>query len=222
VGASDPIIYNLEQALSEGYCPVCRCLAMATARSLTNLLYEFVNDPMTRDRLRSSGGFCWDHSWALQQLGDPLAHSIIYADLIDGFCAELREKVASLRSGRFSFPAEKEQACPVCREESETQKRYVSGLLAAIHESAFREKYRKLGCLCRPHFRAAFSQARDGEVRSFLTEVQLERLSQLSCELQEFIRKSDYRYAGEPPGTERDAWIRAVRFWVGPFDLKSK
>lgn len=215
MGASDPIVYNLEQALKEGCCPVCHCLAMATARSLTNFLYEFVNDPLTRDRLRTSGGFCRDHSWALQQLGDPLAHSIIYTDLIDGFCAELQERMAAPRNGRPSFPAEKEQTCPVCREESETEKRYVGGLVAAIHESAFREKYRELGYLCRPHFRAAYSQARDGEVRSFLAAVQLERLSQLSHELKEFIRKSDYRYAGELPGTERDAWIRAVRFWVG-------
>lgn len=217
--ATDPIIYNLEQALAEGACPVCHCLATATTRSLTNLLYEFVNDPLTRDRLRASGGFCRDHSWALQQMGDPLAHSIIYADLIGGFCAGLQELAAS-RNGRSSFPAEMEQPCPVCREESETQKRYVEGLLAAVHESNFREKYRKQGFLCRPHFRAVYSQARSNEVRSFLAEVQLERLSHLNFELKEFIRKSDYRYAGELPGTERDAWIRAVRFWVGASDLK--
>ena len=66
----------------------------------------------------------------------------------------------------------------------------------------------------------AYGRARDGEVQEFLIEVQLASLSQLSGELQEFIRKSDYRYAGEPPGDERDAWIRAVQLWVGALGLK--
>jgi hypothetical protein len=220
VGKSDPIIYTLEQALDKGKCPVCCCLATATTRSLANLLYEFVNDPTTRDHLRASGGFCREHSWALQQMGDPLAHSIIYADLIDGFCVKLQENMKESRSGP-AFLAEKEEPCPVCLDEAETEKRYLDGLLKAIHTSAFQEKYRKLGFLCRPHFQAVYSQTRDGKVRSFLTEVQLEELSRLSAELKEFIRKSDYRYAGELPGTERDAWIRAVRSWVGPNDLKT-
>ncbi|HEY8392401.1 MAG TPA: DUF6062 family protein [Capillibacterium sp.] len=219
--AGDPVIYNLAEALSEGACPVCRCLAAATGRSLRNFLYEFVNDPSTRDRLRACGGFCREHARALQQLGDPLAHSIIYADLIDGLCAGLTEQAAA-RNGHPAVPEEKEAACPVCREEKETQKRYLDGLLAAVRQSAFREEYRKQGFLCRPHFTAAYNLARDSETRSFLTAVQVERLSQLSGELKEFIRKSDYRFAGELPGSERDAWLRAVRFWTGGYDPKAK
>lgn len=210
----DLIAYNLEQALGEGSCPVCRCLATATNRYLTNLLYEFVNDPRTRDQLRACGGFCREHAWVLQRMGDPLAHSIIYADLIDAFRADLHQTTVTLRG----LTAEKVPVCPVCQEEAAMQKRYVGGLLGALHESDFREKYRELGCLCLPHFRAVYDQARNKGVRVFLGEVQSNRLSELSSELQEFIRKSDYRYAHELPGTERDAWIRAVRFWVGPLE----
>ncbi len=37
----------------------------------------------------------------------------------------------------------------------------------------------------------------------------------LEAELQEFIRKSDYQYTGEPIGEERDAWRRAFRLLAG-------
>ncbi|HBR34114.1 MAG TPA: hypothetical protein DD734_05745 [Firmicutes bacterium] len=216
----DSVTYNLEQALTEEGCPVCRCLTTMTRRYLENLLYEFVNDPRTRDRLRASAGFCREHAWTLQQMGDPLAHSIIYADLIDGFCQELRKTTNASRRSIPIFHPEKAEACPVCREETETEERYVVGLVKALHQKAFRQKYRQGGSLCLPHFRAAYGRARDGEVQDLLVEVELDYLSHLSGELQEFIRKSDYRYAGELPGTERDAWIRAVQLWVGPLGFK--
>lgn len=222
LGQKDPVAYNLEQALEEGSCPVCRCLAAATTRYLANLLYEFVNDPKTRDHLRAAGGFCREHSWALQQMGDPLAHSIIYADLIEGYLAALQQTGGILRRGSTSSVPEHERRCPVCREEEETENRYVTGLLAVLRDKAFREKYQTAGGLCLPHFQAVYDQARDGKIQAFLTQVQSERLSQLSSELKEFIRKSDYRFADELPGTERDAWIRAVRFWVGPLDNKKR
>lgn len=214
----DFIAYNLEQALGDGRCPVCRCLALATERYLNNLLYEFVNDPRTRDQLRAAGGFCREHTWVLQRMGDPLAHSIIYADLIDAFCAELDQTAAAPRGGRPLLAADKQRVCAVCQEETAMEDRYVTGLLGALGDSAFREKYQQDGGLCLPHFRAAYARARRKEVQAFLVEVQRERLTHLSSELKEFIRKSDYRYAHELPGTERDAWIRAVRFWVGPLD----
>lgn len=217
----DAVTYNLEEALAEEGCPVCRCLAAMTRRYLENLLYEFVNDPRTRDHLRASAGFCREHAWTLQQMGDPLAHSIIYADLLDGFCHELHKTTNASRRSIPVFHPEKAEPCPVCREETETEARYVVGLVKAMHKKAFRQKYQHGGYLCLPHFRTAYGLARGGEVQEFLTQVQLDSLSRLSDQLQEFIRKSDYRYAQELPGVERDAWIRAIQLWVGSLGYKS-
>ena len=220
----DVIVYNLEQALEAGGCPLCRCLAEATKRYLTNLLYEFVNDPRTRDQLRAAGGFCREHSWVLQRMGDPLAHSIIYADLIDAFCTELDQNSGGPRGGHSLLRPEKAEAqriCAVCREEAAMEDRYVDGFCDALRSGDFRAKYRQAGCLCHPHFRKVYDRVRIKEEQTFLAEVQNAYLSRLSSELKEFIRKSDYRYAHELPGTERDAWIRAVRFWVGPLDVEA-
>jgi hypothetical protein len=221
LAVKDTVTYNLEQALTEEGCPVCRCLATMTRRYLENLLYEFVNDPRTRDHLRASAGFCREHAWTLQQMGDPLAHSIIYADLLEGFSHELSKTTNVSRRSIPIFHLEKVEPCPVCREEKETEARYVAGLVTALHKKAFRQKYQQGGYLCLPHFRAAHERARRGEGQEFLIQVQLEALAQLRAQLQEFIRKSDYRYAQELPGVERDAWIRAIQLWVGSLGYKS-
>lgn len=215
--AKDVIVYNLELALEDSGCPLCHCLAKATKRYLANFLYESVNDPRIRDQLRAAGGFCREHAWVLQRMGDPLAHSIIYADLIDAFCAELDQTAGVKWGGPSRLAVDQERVCAVCREEAAMEDRYVDGLLGALRSGAFREKYRQTGCLCLPHFRKAYEPVRHKEAGAFLAEVQTAYLSRLSSELKEFIRKSDYRYAHELPGPERDAWIRAVRLWVGPW-----
>ncbi len=219
---NDVIYYNLYQALSNHVCPVCQCIAEATGRFLDNLMYEFVNDLRTRDRLRETKGFCREHSWALQRMGDPLGHSIIYADLIDSFLSTLDKKEVVAKRRKIPFAMSKGGECPVCLEEEEMENRYIYGLLASLKHEDFREKYRSSVGLCLPHFNLVSRQVSDKEVEALLHEVEINSLSKLSAELKEFIRKSDYRYARELPGEERDAWIRAVELWVGSLDLKKQ
>jgi len=40
-------------------------------------------------------------------------------------------------------------------------------------------------------------------------------MTALSTELKEYRRKHNYRYAHEPYGAEKDAWIRAIELFVG-------
>ncbi len=215
---NDVIYYNLYQALSEKACSVCQCIDQATNSFLDNLLYEFVNDYRTRDRLRETGGFCYDHSWALQRMGDPLGQSIIYADLIDYILPRIEKGEVEKKKTLIG----KTHKCLVCIQEHDTKKRYIRGLLASLNDMDFRDKYRSSVGLCLPHYEMAFQQVTDGDVRAVLREVEIDSLTKLIAELKEFIRKSDYRYAGEPPGEERDAWIRAIELWVGSFNTKKQ
>lgn len=219
---NDVIHYNLAQALTGSTCPVCRCIAEATNRFLDNLMYEFVNDDRTRERLRATKGFCREHAWALQKMGDPLGHSILYADLIDSFLIHLGKKGLIGKHNSAAFVSGKEDHCLACREEKEMEQRYIFGLLRALNDGEFREQYRSSAGLCLTHYQLAERQATDGDLRATLREVQIDCLTKLSAELKEFIRKSDYRNVGEPPGQERDAWIRAVGLWVGMLNLEKE
>ncbi|MHB1652561.1 MAG: DUF6062 family protein [Desulfitobacteriaceae bacterium] len=44
------------------------------------------------------------------------------------------------------------------------------------------------------------------------------RLTELRAELQEFIRKQDYRYSHEPLGKEKDAWKHAMYWQAGIYN----
>ena len=55
--------HDLREALAEPGCAFCRLVARAVDRYLRALLYESVNDPGLREKLRASRGFCRGHAW---------------------------------------------------------------------------------------------------------------------------------------------------------------
>jgi hypothetical protein len=53
-------------------------------------------------------------------------------------------------------------------------------------------------------------EAADPIVAARLRRREAQRLAALQAELEEIVRKNDYRFRGEPWGPERDAWLRAL------------
>jgi hypothetical protein len=151
-------------------------------------------------------------------MGDPLGQSIIYADLIDYLIPSIEKGELDKKKTLLG----KNNKCLVCIQEQETEKRYLRGLLACLRDRDFREKYHSSVGLCLPHYELAYQQVSNNNIQAVLREVQINSLTKLTAELKEFIRKSDYRFAGELPGEERDAWIRAVGLWVGSFNTKKQ
>ncbi|MFN3477648.1 MAG: DUF6062 family protein, partial [Candidatus Methylomirabilales bacterium] len=69
--------------------------------------------------------------------------------------------------------------------------------------------------LCLPHFRMTLEEAEDRTAVETLIEVQRARMTTLLTDLEEYLRKHDYRYAHEPYGSEKNSWIRALELFVG-------
>ncbi len=192
--------HELKEALALGGCALCRLSARAVERYLRGLLHEFVNDAGVRERLRASGGFCPRHSWRLQRLGDPLGISILWRDLL---------RLPLTASGRRGS-----SACPACEVAEEAEKRYLEVLFEHLGAGGLREEYETSDGLCLPHLAEALPRSR-GEARRFLLEAESRKLSGLAAELDEIVRKNDYRFREEPWGDEKDAWIRATRKLAG-------
>ena len=55
----------------------------------------------------------------------------------------------------------------------------------------------------------------DRDVAERIIAIQQQGWKRLLGELDEFIRKQDYRFREEPIGSERDSWIRAVALVSG-------
>lgn len=71
-------------------------------------------------------------------------------------------------------------------------------------------EFKKSNGLCLFHLKAIFEKLSDAASREVLLSLQKERWQSLQLELEEFIRKNDYRFQKEGFGDERDLWRRAV------------
>jgi len=87
---------------------------------------------------------------------------------------------------------------------------YLNTLLQHLDDEGLATALRTSAGLCLPHFRRALQLIRDEETFHRVVEWQLDCLERLHGELDELIRKHDYRFSGEDLGAEGDAWIRAI------------
>jgi hypothetical protein len=201
------LYHELREAFAPGYCPLCYLVAVGTERHLRFLFHESVNDPGIREELRASLGYCARHTSDAARFGNALGVSILYHDLTTQAIRRLRAQ-ASRRQAPSRAP------CPLCRDEQQDAVRYAGALADALREGEMKTLYGRSYGLCVPHLEVVLSQA-SHEVAAFLCAQEDARLSLLAQELGEFIRKSDYRFAGEPAGQERDAWRRALEKIAG-------
>lgn len=192
------------------FCAICRLAHRSVERSLRAFFSEFVNDPEVRVRFRKSRGFCREHIPLLASCGDALGVAILYADLTDE--TRRRWRSGGAKGSLFSrwFQPSSETPCPSCAAEAEAEARYTGALANGLAgDSALWDTLRKSAGLCSRHVERVAAVARHADAAR-LIEMEAARMDALYAELEEFVRKNDYRFRAEPWGPERDAWRRAL------------
>lgn len=224
-------LHKFLEACRQSGCPVCRVEERGVERYLENQFYENVNSPRWRDRLRGSLGFCREHAWLAvdRRLGDALGFSILYRDVINTVLKKLEEEGTSARSSghwtsrlrqvpegartlvvRILTALTPLKTCPVCEHRDELRDSILSALVKALEKPDVTTALQTSDGLCFPHLRAALERIRDASSCELLLSMHREKLEELRAELDEFIRKSDYREIEAGFGSEGDAWLRAV------------
>ncbi len=217
---------ELRGAMDGWGCPLCRLVAKAEMTYLDSLNYERVLDFNTWDALQASRGMCEPHSRAWERLsGCALGLAMVNRVVLLNLQRATDPKKSPAKSGLFrraATPAHLAEAlessgeCPACTLAADTATRFADVLLKDIRESESQALLRESGGLCLPHLRLTLARpgARRGE--SDLIAVHREVWAALMAELEEFIRKNDYRFQGEKmtPG-ESTSWRRALDISVG-------
>jgi hypothetical protein len=196
-------------------CVLCTLVSAAVVRGIRSLFAEFVNDPDSRLRMRSARGFCCEHTRLVAATGDALGISILYADLADQTLQRWNRGASALISGNRPFGRSRIARCPACDVETEADTRYAGALAAGLHSAQVWVSLKEGDCLCMLHVEkvTALSTRENAEL---LLKTESEKLSKLKTELNEIIRKNDYRFRNEEWGAERDAWLRALNRLVRP------
>ena len=226
------VVAELREACAGDRCPVCALVLRSERRFLDALIYEQVNDIGGREVLRANRGFCMRHSAMLASIPSALGSSIITWDVL----RELQRVVARaggpgdesggpLRWLRQRGSTEDRLAdqlgpsghCPACERAGQMEQVYVTGLLELLGDQAFDVSFNQSMGLCLPHLQQALRLRSTERARATLLAHQVASWHNLELHLEEFIRKSDYRYTGteQPTEEERAAWKRALRLLTG-------
>jgi hypothetical protein len=225
---------ELKDALAAHGCALCRIGEHTANRYLRFILHESVNDLAVRNRLLAAWGFCRRHAWHFLRLesvtmrGDGLGTGIIAEGLVEAvqevLAAELLRRPAPLglakrdrrrRLQKVREALQPKTECPACFQQKEHEAYAVSVLMKILDDAAWQERLSSSDGLCFPHFRLALAEAEAAGRVDWLVADHGRRLQALLADLKEYIRKHDYRFVGEPPGRERDAFARAIAYLAG-------
>jgi hypothetical protein len=214
---------DLYATMSHPGCPVCQCAAADEWQYFIDFVRYSLNDPDLRDKLLKARGFCSRHGWIFLQVlerefGSGTPAAMLYRHLIK---VEL-ETIARMRHPRrWRKPSLRavhltpDLPCPACEALNASTSRQMGFFLDEMDRPYFREAYRVSEGLCGQHLLEALERSESKATSEELISHWTDKLLALREELEEFLRKLDYRYAHEPKGKEQTAWIRAVEAFVG-------
>lgn len=212
----DAAAFEVRDALRQGGCPVCRLTLRSVAKLLRSIAYEQVNDVDLRKELRIAGGFCnlHAHQW-LREARSVLGTALIYRDVLT---AAMQALDGGTRPGLLrgllggADRRASEGACPACRMQLEAEARYVEALVATVGAEA--STLDESEGICRRHVWAAVRLGGPGA--ECILQHTRRSVEVLVRELEEVIRKEDYRFRDEPRTEgERSAPARAVAWAAG-------
>jgi hypothetical protein len=112
----------------------------------------------------------------------------------------------------------------MCAERPRIEAPLIMGLLHNLRDAAFAAAFDASAGLCRVHLASTLRTADTAAARA-LAARQAAIWRRLEADLDEFIRKHDYRFQGEAFDVERDVWRRALQTtsgWYAPDEPSSK
>jgi len=219
--------YQLVADLEAPGCPACRGAGRAAWRYVHAVLWELVNDPGVRQRLRAAHGFCREHAMMAVDVAEAQAAGLGMALLCEDFLRHVRDEAVRVggdggrgkrrwRGGADTDLLRPHQRCRACQSAGAVVASYLGLLASHGPDTPIGRTARREGrWLCLPHLEEGLRVIPAGEERGRLVEIYLRGEAEVRRDLAEEIRKHDYRYAGEPRGREVGAWRRAVHLMVG-------
>jgi hypothetical protein len=224
--------FALVEVLDGDGCPFCALVLDATERYFDTVVYERVNDRGLREALRASQGYCAAHGEMLRQARSALGSAIIHRDLVNTLVQALESEGLQASSPHDWLrglvdaghrPQDQvlggAEPCPACVRVHEREQNYVDTLLLNWDDELLQTKFRNSAGLCLSHLRMTLGRAKDAARFEAIKAAHLAIWRDLIGELDEFIRKQDYRFADEKIGAEGTSWSRAIDLVSGAWQV---
>ncbi len=217
--------HDLFDAFGQPGCPLCTLVTTAVNRYMGSTNYDSVSDPDVRRHFEMSQGFCTPHAHQWLREAFVLGTAHIYRDVLLVTERALRGQtfrgaggvLGALRGRKGGeFPElQPSEGCPACAIRDETEARLLKTLLRGLDDQTFVTAYAASDGVCLPHLRLALAAASSERVFQALRSRALQTQETLIAQLNETIRKHDYRFRHEPAGEEKGSPHRAVSHVAG-------
>ena len=216
-------------------CPLCLVTREAMERVMDTWQYEGFSDVEQRQALVRARGFCPRHTWQLAQLPTSFQLALLYRETLPEILADMQRHLQQIqghqrtRSGFFRRVFGKQRRrqpgrkngeplflnCPLCQRQAEIEQRLASAWLTMLSVEDLRSRMSQANGLCLPHFTRVSVEASNNTQRAVLLECQATCVQRTLDEIEELVRKHDYRFLQEPRGEEMTSWRRAAQLFVG-------
>jgi hypothetical protein len=218
---------ELQEMLRQPGCPICHVGRKVARSQIDAMLYDSVTDREGREKLAESMGFCSAHSRDLLTFsGERLGATIIEWALLreaqrrlqrsaPAAGPSLRQRLRGQAAAASSLAAD--DPCPVCANQAELEARSLRELLEHL-VGDLETPLRTAGGLCWPHLDLAMRSASDPRVHGALVSLHDGIWQGLIDQMEEFIRKRDYRYSQETISDEETAAVeRSIEVLTGAY-----
>ena len=217
----------LNAAFAHEGCPVCTVVLERMLRVMDDWLYDGFTDVEHRFELIRSRGFCPLHTGQLAEMRSHFQLAVVYREVLAEVLSvmeryqEQNGQESSWRQWLRKRPAEAAQLepafdqCPLCKTRAEIEQRLIATLLEQLRSEEVRALFGQSTGLCLPHFNQVRQRASDPEALRHLLTCQQTCMQRVLDEVQELVRKHDYRFSDEPQGEAMSSWRRAVLLLVG-------
>ncbi|MFB3764354.1 MAG: DUF6062 family protein [Methanotrichaceae archaeon] len=225
---------EIKKLLRQEGCPICRIGDDAFEKKWFWFFHESYSERTGAAAYIDNYGFCEKHTIEVLKMGPKWQKSIIYSLIIKYKLPKLEQlgnvlNRITLSQNRIDIDPNRKElngaikqvlpagGCLFCNSVEQTERYYLKILLKSLNEPMMLELFKASHGLCLKHYFIALEYT-DPEYSEGLMEVTkhiLPKIRELKQSFDEFFRKSDYRFANEPKGDEQNAWLNAIRLFLG-------
>jgi hypothetical protein len=234
---------SLRVACTREGCPICTVVLESMNKVMDNWNYEGFTDVAHRHELIRTHGFCPLHTWQLAQRSNTFQLAVVYREILTEILKNFDQETDGKHgqaptqghttgwfgkvqrwlqtdAAQSSSPvaiAMLYEHCPLCRSRADIELRIVQTLVEVISSEEAQQLLRQSTGLCRPHFMQANNYAKQHAPGSeqVIADCQRACLQRTLAEIEELVRKHDYRYLDEARGDEMTSWRRAAQLCAG-------
>ena len=225
---------DVKRLLQQEGCPICNICDEVMEKTWFWFFNESYGDGSGASKYIDYWGFCRRHTLQMAGIGPSWQESVIYSWIIEDKLPRLKRllknvgdsptgnnilstRLTKKRLEKTIKEVSPSGGCLFCESVQRTAEHYIRLLLETLSDLEVKGLFRKSYGLCMRHFFQAINNP-NPKLTIGLSEVvqlQIEKLTELKHNFEEFFRKSDYRFSHEPEGAEQTAWIRAIKRFVG-------